>query len=112
MNYNLRKNIKDLYFFGVFLSLTLLLFGFRFRKSPDAKPVRESIIYAIVRGYISGNMADRLVPLMKSRSHSGIFLDPVSASLLLDHFIEHKDYANAAQASFSLVFVGVIVATT
>ncbi|KAL8599780.1 hypothetical protein ACOMHN_040490 [Nucella lapillus] len=75
----------------------------KFRKSPDANPVRDSIMYIIVRSYIEKNMAERLLPLMQERSQWGLFPDPLSASLLLDHFIKEDDYASAAQVAYELM---------
>ena len=48
-------------------------------------------------------MADRLVPLMQSRSETGIFPDGVTFSLLLDHFIEEEDFSSAAQVGYELM---------
>ena len=76
---------------------------YRFRKSPASNPVRDSIIYIIVRSYIDSNIAEHLLPLLKARSQTGIFPDAITFSLLLDHFIKERDFASAAEVTYEMM---------
>lgn len=49
------------------------------------------------------DIADRLIPLMKQRSVTGIFPDPYSISLLMDHFILKEDFHHAAQVAYEMM---------
>ena len=60
-------------------------------------------MYVIVRSYIDNNMAERLLPLLAARSQTGIFPDATASCLLLDHFIEEKDFASAAQVAYEIM---------
>lgn len=75
----------------------------KFRKCRGANPVPDAIVYVIVRNYLDHNMADLLLPLLKDRSYTGILPDPCAFSLLMDHFIEEKKYASAAQVAYELM---------
>ncbi|KAL5113035.1 hypothetical protein TcWFU_009997 [Taenia crassiceps] len=52
----------------------------------------QSTPHAIVRNYIHHNEESRVLTLLKKRAKTGVFLDEVSANLLLDVFIKKQDY--------------------
>lgn len=65
--------------------------------------MRDSIVYVIVRNYIDSGMADRLLPLMQTRSQTGLFPEAFAFSHLLDHFIEENELASAAQVAYEIM---------
>ena len=75
----------------------------RFRKTPSAVPVQDSIVYVLVRNYIDLGLVKNLLPLMQQRVQTGIFPDGVAFSLLLDHFIKCEDYAMASIVAYELI---------
>ena len=59
----------------------------------------ESTHHAVCRSYFETSNHDRLVEIMKKRVDYGIFPDHFCYNLLLDHYIESKNWRNAAKVA-------------
>ncbi|XP_074605432.1 uncharacterized protein LOC141858561 [Brevipalpus obovatus] len=65
--------------------------------------VLDSTHHAFVRLALHNNTPEKAVPVLEDRLKYGIFPDLYALNLLLDHFLEAKDYANATRISHHIM---------
>lgn len=76
---------------------------YRFRHTREAKNVLASTHHAVVDGLLKLGDEGRLLEILKQKIDYGIFLDYPKANMLLDHFIDKKQYKNAAQIACDMM---------
>ncbi|EUB61659.1 28S ribosomal protein S27 [Echinococcus granulosus] len=70
---------------------------YKFHETQNSLKILDSTRHAMVRNYIHHNEESRVLKLLKERPHNrqaktGVFLDEVSANLLLECFIKKRNY--------------------
>lgn len=75
-----------------------------FRKSKDAFPVHDSIVHGIIRNYLEKGMSKEILEMVQDRKAFGLFPDPYTANLLMDHFLKLDQYSEAAKVAYELMF--------
>ncbi|XP_021375617.1 28S ribosomal protein S27, mitochondrial-like isoform X2 [Mizuhopecten yessoensis] len=74
-----------------------------FRQSRDAFPIRDSIVHGIVRNYLDKGMDKELMQMLQDRKTFGLFPDPYTFNLLMDHFLRLEQYPEAAKVAYELM---------
>ncbi|KAA3676467.1 small subunit ribosomal protein S27, partial [Paragonimus westermani] len=67
----------------------------KYSHTQAAVHIVDSTAHAIVRGYLDFKQYDKLLELLQQRSRTGVFLDFVSANLLLDRLVDLEQWTNA-----------------
>ncbi|KAG5452035.1 hypothetical protein CSKR_110643 [Clonorchis sinensis] len=68
----------------------------------DYDIVVDSTAHAIVRGYLDFQRHEKILKLLRERAYTGVFLDEVSANLLLDHFVDAQEWSAAIEVVWEL----------
>ncbi|GAA50130.1 hypothetical protein CLF_104102, partial [Clonorchis sinensis] len=74
----------------------------RYSKTQSAIQVVDSTAHAIVRGYLDFQRHEKILKLLRERAYTGVFLDEVSANLLLDHFVDAQEWSAAIEVVWEL----------
>ncbi|CAH8540840.1 unnamed protein product [Dicrocoelium dendriticum] len=74
----------------------------KYARTQSAVQINDSTAHALIRGLLGLNHADKLLSLLSQRSETAIFLDTVSANLLLDHFIDQQEWESAIKVAWEL----------
>ncbi|KAF8571471.1 hypothetical protein P879_05720 [Paragonimus westermani] len=67
----------------------------KYSHTQAAVHIVDSTAHAIVRGYLDFKQYDKLLELLQQRSRTGVFLDFVSANLLLDRLVDLEQWTSA-----------------
>ncbi|KER18659.1 hypothetical protein T265_15910, partial [Opisthorchis viverrini] len=74
----------------------------KYSKTQSAIQVVDSTAHAIVRGYLGFQRHEKILELLRERAYTGVFLDEVSANLLLDHFVDAQEWSAATEVVWEL----------
>ncbi|XP_053962123.1 uncharacterized protein LOC128865797 [Anastrepha ludens] len=69
----------------------------KLRSEPQKSATFEATNYAIFRNFIDHENIDELLPLLKNRLESGLFIDDFLGCYLLNHFLQKQNYLAAAE---------------
>ncbi|ELU18637.1 hypothetical protein CAPTEDRAFT_226413 [Capitella teleta] len=75
----------------------------RFRRTDETVRMLESTPHALIRTLLDLKEYSRLMTMLKDKIGYGIFLDDISANLLMDHFIKRNMFKEAACIAFDLM---------
>lgn len=76
---------------------------YRFRHCNTSIPIQDKIMHAVVRGHMDKNELENLMEMLKDKSKYGVFPDDHSMCMLLDHFINKKNFKDAAQLAYDVM---------
>ncbi|XP_014670511.1 PREDICTED: 28S ribosomal protein S27, mitochondrial-like [Priapulus caudatus] len=71
----------------------------KFRRTKHTIYTMDSTHYAVVRAFLEFKQEDRLLEILENRLLYGIFPDYYSMNMLLDRYIEDKNYRDAARVA-------------
>lgn len=74
-----------------------IYFASLLRKNWRTSNTLESSYHAMVRLALENKVAQKVLPLLEDRRKYGLFPDTHAINMLLDHFIERKEYLNAVE---------------
>lgn len=74
----------------------------KYARTQSAVRINDATVHALVRGLIGFDHADKLLSLLSQRSETAVFLDYVSANLLMDHFIDKQEWESALEVAWEL----------
>ncbi|XP_004517671.1 uncharacterized protein LOC101457237 [Ceratitis capitata] len=74
----------------------------RLRSQPEKSLSFEATNYAIFRTFIDNGNVDELVPLIKNRLQTGIFVDNFMGCYLLNYLLQAKNYLGAAEVGLEI----------
>ncbi|XP_064609642.1 small ribosomal subunit protein mS27-like [Liolophura sinensis] len=75
----------------------------KFRRSPNGLNMLASSTYAIVRGLIDMGQTEQLLDIIQNKHEYGLFPDPYSTTILLNHCIKQGSYGEAARMAYELM---------
>lgn len=63
----------------------------------------ESTYHALVRLALDNNIAEKILPVLENKVKYGIFPDAFALSMLIDHFIESKNFFSATKVAHHIM---------
>lgn len=75
----------------------------KLRLSRETSNTLDSTSHAVIRIFHDLGEHNELLTILNDRINYGIFLDPFTSNILLDHFIESKDFTSAAKIASMLM---------
>lgn len=71
----------------------------RFRRTPSTVDAGDRLSHAVIRAFLDHDAGDALMRILNDRVNYGIFHDYYTANLMMDRFLNAKNYRDAAKVA-------------